>query len=192
MFLRREAAGSVWPLIAGDGVRLRCPKAGDYAQWAELRGRSRAFLEPWEPAWAADELSRAAFQRRLKRYDEEFRAGRVQPFFIFSADGGQLMGGLTLSQIHRGVVQSAGLGYWMGEDFAGRGHMKAAVMAVIRHAFDTLALHRLNAACQPHNMRSRGLLARAGFVEEGFARAYLRIDGQWRDHVLYGLVNPHN
>lgn len=192
MFLRRATAGISGPWIMGEGVRLRSPRAGDYTQWAELRGRSRAFLAPWEPAWAEDELSRAAFQRRLKRYDEDIRAGRALPFFIFNADDEQLMGGLTLSQIHRGVVQSAGLGYWMGEAHAGQGHMKAAVSAIIGHAFDALALHRLNAACQPHNMRSRKLLLRLGFHEEGYAPSFLRIDGQWRDHVLYGLVNPRD
>lgn len=192
MFLRREAGSVSGPWIIGEGVRLRSPRPGDYAQWAELRGASRAFLEPWEPAWAEDELSRAAYQRRLRRYDEEARAGRALPFFIFRADGERLLGGLNLTQIHRGVVQSAGLGYWMGEAHAGHGHMKSAVRAIIGHVFGELRLHRLNAACQPHNIRSRKLLVRAGFQEEGYAPAWLRIDGQWRDHVLYGLINPRD
>ena len=57
-------------------------------------------------------------------------------------------------------------------------------------AFRSLGLHRLEAACIPENAPSRRLLIKAGFDEEGFAKAYLKINGVWRDHVLFGLISP--
>ena len=90
--------------------------------------------------------------------------------------------------MRRGVSQSGALGYWSGFACARRGHTLAAVRAVTRFAFGRLALHRLEAACVPENTASAGLLLRAGFTQEGLARAYLKINGRWRDHTLFGLV----
>jgi [ribosomal protein S5]-alanine N-acetyltransferase len=177
--------------IEGDGVRLRPPRAGDYPEWREVRAASRAFLQPWEPTWPADDLSRAAFRRRLLAYARDREAGVAYPFFIFRAEDDALTGGITLSNVRRGVAQMGSIGYWCGRAFTRQGLTLAAVRALSEFAFRTLALHRLEAACIPDNAPSRALLAKAGFVEEGFAQAYLKINGGWRDHVLFGLVNPH-
>src|SRR5690606_4219521 len=126
----------------------------DFAQWALLRSESRRFLAPWEPVWPTDELSRLAFRRRIRRYQRDMREGTGYPFFIFSPDGVALLGGLTLSQVQRGVTQSCSLGYWMGQRYAARGYMTDAVRTVLGFAFDTLLLHRVEAACLPHNTAS--------------------------------------
>ena len=102
----------------------------------------------------------------------------------------RLTGGITLSNVRRGVAQMGSVGYWCGKPFARHGHTLAAVRALSEFAFRTLGLHRLEAACIPENAPSRALLAKAGFTEEGFARAYLKINGAWRDHVLFGLTTP--
>lgn len=177
------------PIVRGERVTLRYPQISDYPQWAELRAASRRFLEPWEPVWPADELTRLGYRRRLKRYHREIREGSGYPFFIFSTDGSLLLGGLTLSHLQRGVTQSASVGYWMGEQHAGRGYMTDAVRAVIGFSFDTLRLHRLEAACLPSNAASIRLLEKAGFTREGYARSYLCIDGKWQDHLLFAIVN---
>ena len=98
------------------------------------------------------------------------------------------MGGLSLTNIRRCVAQSAHVGYWLGERFAGRGLMLEALRLVIPFAFDTLRLHRLEAACIPKNTRSMRLLEKAGFQREGLLRSYLRINGVWQDHYLYALI----
>jgi ribosomal-protein-alanine N-acetyltransferase len=164
------------------------PTYADFTQWTKLREESRAFLSPWEPIWPADDLTRLAFRRRLRRYQREIRNGTGYPFFLFSTDGERLFGGLTLGQIQRGVTQSAVLGYWMGQPYAGKGLMTAAVKAVAGFAFDTLQLNRIEAACLPGNAASVRLLEKVGFTREGYARRYLCIDGRWQDHILYGLV----
>lgn len=173
--------------LTGEGVVLRHPQAADYDAWARLRDQSRTHLQPWEPTWGPDELTRASYRRRLSRYSQEVREDRGYPYWVLST-AGQLMGGCTLSNVRRGVSQTATLGYWMGAQFAGRGAMTAAVRTLLAHAFGQLNLHRVEAACLPVNEASRRVLQKAGFAEEGFARKYLKIDGQWRDHVLFGIV----
>jgi ribosomal-protein-alanine N-acetyltransferase len=176
------------PVLAAKRVTLRYPEYGHYAQWSGLREESRRFLEPWEPTWSPDELSRAAFRRRLRRYQREIRADMAYPFFIFRTEDGALLGGITISNVRRGVTQSASLGYWIGGPFARQGYMGDAVSAITPFVFSVLALHRLEAACIPGNDASRRLLQRAGFREEGYARNYLQINGVWRDHLLFALL----
>ena len=176
--------------VEGEGIVLRPPRASDYAEWRELRAVSRGFLQPWEPTWPADDLSRAAFRRRLLAYARDREAGAAYPFFVIRAVDGAITGGITLSNVRRGVAQMGSVGYWCGKPFARHGHTLAAVRALSQFSFQTLALHRLEAACIPENAPSRKLLVKAGFSEEGFAKAYLRINGVWRDHVLFGLISP--
>ena len=178
--------------IRGNGVYLRPLEARDYAAWAALRERSRDFLTPWEPTWPADDLTRSAFRRRLRRHAEEMDRDEAYPFLIFREQDRTLLGGLTLGQVRRGVSQTATLGYWMGEPFAGRGYMADAARAALSYAFANLRFHRVEAACLPHNVRSIRLLEGAGFRREGLARAYLRINGVWQDHLLYARLDSDN
>ncbi|MHA1549310.1 MAG: GNAT family N-acetyltransferase [Alphaproteobacteria bacterium] len=186
--LRSLAAATSSPTLRGEQVLLRPAIMSDYSQWSHLREESRSFLESWEPIWPADDLTRLSFRRRIRRYQQDVRNGIGYPFFIFSADGHTLLGGVTLGQIQRGVSQSAVLGYWMGERYANKGFMTASVRAVVSFAFDTLRLNRVEAACLLNNEASMRLLQKVGFEREGFARKYLCIDGRWQDHVLFGYV----
>lgn len=189
MFMRGMIfPGGREPVLQGDGVFLRYPQMSDYAMWAALRDASREFLAPWEPIWAADELSRSAFRRRIRRYQREIRGDLAYPFFIFRKTDNALIGGCTLSNVRRGVTQSAALGYWIGERYARRGHMTAALTVMLPFVFQVLTLHRLEAACIPENEASQALLRKVGFREEGRARRYLQINGEWRDHVLFALL----
>ncbi len=176
------------PSVAGDGVMLRMPQVTDYGEWAALREESRDFLTPWEPTWPADDLSRSAFRRRLRRYAEDLRTDQSYAFLIIRSSDNTVVGGLTLANIRRGVAQAGSLGYWMGLPYIRQGHMTAAVRAVIPFAFATLRLHRLEAACIPTNAASIRLLENTGFVREGYARDYLCINGMWQDHLLYGRL----
>ena len=175
--------------IQGDGVYLRPPTAADFTAWAQLRGQSREFLVPWEPVWPADDLTRAAYRRRLKRQEEEILRDETYPFFVFRTQDHALAGGITLGHIRRGVAQTGTLGYWAGQPFAGKGYMSKGVRALCRFAFGTLGLHRVEAACLLHNEASARLLQRCGFKYEGQARAYLRINGLWQDHQLFALLD---
>ncbi len=182
-FFRRDL-----PALKGDRVTLRMPVPGVYRKWAALRGASRAFLEPWEPRWTADELERSAWRYRLRRYREDYAHGVAIAFFIFERTSGALLGGVTLGNIRHGVSQSGHIGYWIGERYAGRGYMVDALRLLARHAFETMRLHRIEAACIPANRRSVRVLEKAGFTREGLLRSYLKINGGWQDHYLYALI----
>jgi ribosomal-protein-alanine N-acetyltransferase len=187
-FFRSVSFSDTAPALEHDSVALRMPQMSDYEEWAALREKSRAFLTPWEPTWPADDLTRSAFRRRLKRYAEDQRMDQSYAFFIFRRTDRVLVGGITLANIRRGVAQVGSLGYWMGEPFVRHGFMSAAVDAMTRFAFTTLRLHRVDAACIPTNVASIRLLEKCGFSREGYARKYLCINGIWQDHVLYARL----
>ena len=176
------------PSVMGEGVMLRTPQVTDHTEWAALREQSREFLTPWEPIWPADDLSRSAFRRRIRRYTEDLRSDQSYAFLIFRSTDGRLVGGLTLANVRRGVAQAGSLGYWMGLPYVRHGYMTAAVRAIIPFAFSTLRLHRLEAACIPTNTASIRLLENTGFIREGYAREYLCINGIWQHHLLYGRL----
>jgi ribosomal-protein-alanine N-acetyltransferase len=185
---RPTTSADLLPEISGTGVVLRSPQMSDFAEWAHLREASRSFLTPWEPTWPQDDLTRASFRRRIKRYSDDQRSDLAYAFFILRREDNVLVGGLTLANIRRGCAQAGSLGYWIGAPYARSGYMTAAVMAVVPFAFTTLKLHRVEAACIPTNVASIRLLEKTGFQREGLARQYLCIDGIWQDHILYARL----
>lgn len=204
--LRTTIGQDSGPIVRGEGVVLRGAQMGDYAAWAELRAMSREHLAPWEPQWSRDELTRSAFRRRVRHYQREARDDLGYAFLVFAetpkapqhaaelswgqpAHEHMLVGGVTLSNVRRGVTQAATLGYWLGAPFIGRGLMRHAIAAIIPFAFDVLRLHRIEAAIMPANAPSVRLIERAGFAREGLARRYLKIAGRWEDHIIYGLLS---
>lgn len=175
--------------LQGDRLYLRMPQSSDYRAWQRLRADSREFLQPWEPKWRPDELSGSAYRARLNRYQQEYDAGQSIALFIFARDSDDLLGGITIGLIRRGVAQSCMIGYWMGECHAGKGFMSRTLDMVIPYIFGALELHRIEAACIAENARSIRLLEKAGFRQEGSLRGYLKINGEWRDHLMFGLLD---
>ncbi len=187
-FLRPSLLADELPVLRRGGLLLRAPAMSDYAAWAELRSRSRQHLVPFEPAWSADELSRSSFRDRLKRYQRDARDDAGYAFFIVREADHTLVGAISLSNVRRGVAQSASVGYWIGAGFTRQGFASQALGAIASYGFDELRLHRIEAACMPINTASLGVLARGGFRQEGLARRYLRINGAWEDHILHALL----
>ena len=176
-------------MVEGRRVHLRSPQSADFLAWSTLRGESRDHLLPWEPTWASDELTRESYRRRLRRYQQAERDGTGYMLFIFPNDSNELAGGIQLSNIRQGIAQSAAtIGYWIGKRFAGRGLMTDAVTAVVQHGFGRMGFHRVEAACLPANVASRKVLTKCGFTAEGTARKYLRINGEWQDHLLFAVI----
>ncbi len=188
-FLRSPFAADPPPTLRDGKVVLRVPDMADYEQWSKLRATSRDFLAPWEPIWPANDLTRTAFRSRIRQYWRDIDEDQAYPYFIFDAAGHVLLGALTLSNVRRGVSQTGTLGYWMGEPYAGQGYMTAAVKLTVDFAFRHLALHRVEAACLPHNQASISLLRKCRFEHEGLARGYLKIAGEWRDHLLFARLS---
>lgn len=175
-------------VLRTDRLLMRPPALEDQQAWSALREESRAFLQPWEPRWPRDHLSRPAFQRRVRWASSEAGADRAYSFLLFRQKDEKLVGGLTVSNIRRGPSRSASLGYWIGEPYAKRGYMCDAVTRAADFVFDDLELIRLEAACLEANAASRALLDRCGFRSEGIVRGYLEVNGAVRDHILYARL----
>ena len=171
--------------IVTERMVLRPPAHGDFRDWANLRLESRDFLERWEPLWAPDHLERRSFTHRVQWAQRSLDNNTELPLFLIRQHDEMLLGAITLSNIRRGPAQAGTLGYWIGARYARRGYMREAILGVVHHAFDTLDLSRIEAACLPENVASRGCLERCGFKYEGVAQSYLQIHGRWRNHVLY-------
>lgn len=186
---RPEKPAPLFPdvVLNSDRLLIRPPHPDDWRPWAELRSRSRDHLVPFEPEWAENSLTESLFSRRLAQQAKGWRDGLSCSFLIFLQDGGPVIGGINLNNICRGAAQYASLGYWLGQEFQGHGYMFEAARRILHFGYEDIRLHRVNAAAIPHNGRSIKMLRRLGFQEEGFAKAYLQINSEWQDHILFGM-----
>lgn len=160
----------------------------DAAALAELVRTNREFLAPWEPLRDESYFTEAGQRASIGASLAEHERGRGLPYVILDRDG-NVVGRVNLNNIVRGAFQSASLGYWIAEGAAGQGITTAAVRDVIRIAFTELGLHRVQADTLEHNVASRRVLERNGFVRIGHAPRYLRIAGRWQDFILHQIVN---
>ena len=189
-------------------VLLRPPQSGDEQEWITVRSRNREYLKPYEPTWSERSLTPDYFQRRLSVQKKSWNADSYYSFLIFKntaqdslgdnqdnnqgdnkdqpINKGVLIGGMNINNVCRGISQFASLGYWIDQDHEGQGYMAEALGVTLQFCFERIKLHRVHASCILKNNRSKSLLLRAGFTEEGLARKYLKINGLWQDHYLFG------
>jgi ribosomal-protein-alanine N-acetyltransferase len=161
-------------------VYLRTPARADQDEFISLMRASRAFHRPWATA-PTDEERFAAYLADSRRHDFE-------AMLVCRQEDDAIVGFFNLSQITRGYFQSAYLGYAVGKAYAHQGYMSAGIELVLRHAFLTLRLHRIEANIQPDNQASIALASGAGFRREGFSPRYLKIGGRWRDHERWAIL----
>jgi ribosomal-protein-alanine N-acetyltransferase len=160
-------------------VFLRTPSRADRDEFVSLMRASRSFHRPWATAPTDDE--------RFAAYLADARRPDFEAILVCRHDDLAIVGFFNLSQIARGSFQSAYMGYAVGKPFAGQGYMREGIQLVLRHAFLTLKLHRVEANIQPGNRPSIALARGAGFRREGFSPRYLKIGGRWRDHERWAL-----
>jgi ribosomal-protein-alanine N-acetyltransferase len=167
---------------------LRAPAQTDYRQWSELRHASKEFLTPWEPTWSPDHLSRKSFSNRVYWSQKNINGGTAIPLFMFRREDDKFVGAITLDNIRHGPAQTGTMGYWIGQPYARHGYMTEALLAMVHYAFSTMDISRVESACLPENVASRGVLEKCGYKYEGVAQAYIQINGRWRTHVLYAAL----
>ncbi len=155
---------------------------------AELQQANREFLAPWSPERAPAHFTATGQRRAIVDALASHAKGTVLPHVILS--DGDVVGRVTLSDITHGTFSSCHMGYWLSESHNGRGLATAAVAEMVDIAFGQLRLHRVEAGTIPRNVRSQAVLQRNGFVPFGVAPAYLKIAGEWQDHVLFQRLNP--
>lgn len=178
------------PRLEGAGLRLRLPRRNDFTDFQTLRADSYSFLKPFVPKWTEVEIRRAAYEKKVQMCAKAAQKRNEFSFFLFRVEQEKetLLGCVTLSKVSFGAAYHANLGYWIGEKFARNGYMSNGVSLVLPFAFSVLNLKRVHAVCLPNNVPSKKILLKNRFVEEGFAEQYLQIDGEWRDHILFGLT----
>ena len=177
---RRVAPPPDAPTLTAGAVDLVPVAAEHYAAWAEAARSCEGYLRRWQPTWPDGHLSEDSYRRRLALYERDLARGTGVAWHLFV--GGALVGMLRLSSVQRGAAMSCEVGYWVAERAAGRGHATAALEAACGHAFGTLDLLRVEAACAVGNEASLAVLSRCSFAFEGIARSYLELDGVRRDH----------
>jgi ribosomal-protein-alanine N-acetyltransferase len=186
-----------WPVELRHGqVELRPLRAGDGAEWAAARQRNISWLRPWDATQppGADDGART-FRAMARDWNRQARYGRMLPFVITyggAAGAGArskwpLVGQLTVSGITYGSARWANLGYWVDEQYAGRGIVPTAVAMAADHCWFTLGLHRIEVAIRPENKASLRVVDKLGFRYEGERPRFLHIDGDWRDHRIFAL-----
>jgi ribosomal-protein-alanine N-acetyltransferase len=152
---------------------------------------NRAHLDRWEPLREDSFFTMQAANERMALMEYAMAAGTALHLLIFVSERrNALIGECHFTNIVRGPFQACHLGYSIDQRYEGRGLMREALAAALGFIFDAYRLHRVMASYRPENDRSGRLLAGLGFEREGLAKAYLKIDGQWADHVLTSLVNP--
>lgn len=173
---------------SGGMLMLRHPRWTDYEEWVDIRRRDADYLRPWEPDWADGHLSRASYKTRMTVFKKLVATDKAYPFHIVRSDTGVLIGAANLTHVERGAAQSAKLGYWVSRAEMNRGHARAAVKALTMFAFETLSLHRIEAAVKADNVASIRVLESNGYRHEGTGRGLLRINGEWADHAIYARL----
>lgn len=170
-------------VVRGVKIFFRRPEMYDLQEFTQLNRESAAF----HTGLVNPPKDRDSFI--------EFIAKNERPenvsFFVCSKGSGEIAGAVNLSQIFRGGFQNAYLGYYLGEKFAGQGFGTEMISLIVRYAFETINLHRIEANIQPQNLASIAVAAKNGFRKEGFSPAYLRIGGEWRDHERWAIINTN-
>lgn len=168
-------------------VTLRPLRMRDGQPWHDLRRENLTWLAQWEASRPADETPEMSFAHMVRRLRAEARAGRTMPFAL--TYNGTFIGQLTVAGITWGSLCSGHIGYWIDQGHAGKGIMPTAVALATDHCLRGLGLHRVEICIRPENKNSRRVVEKLGFREEGLRPAYLHIDGEWRDHLVYVLTS---
>jgi ribosomal-protein-alanine N-acetyltransferase len=177
-----------WParLVHG-AVVVRPLETGDSAAWRDLRARNADWLRPWDATMPPGSPRPAGSYRQVaKKLLRLAREGQAMPFAI-EVDG-RFAGQVTVNNIVRGSAQFASIGYWLGQEFAGRAVMPTAVAMVIDHCFTDVGLHRVEICVRPENTNSLRVVEKLGIREIGYAPLFLHIDGAWRDHRIFAVT----
>ncbi|BAY92188.1 MULTISPECIES: GNAT family N-acetyltransferase [unclassified Tolypothrix] len=180
------------PLITSDRLLLRIGIQEDIPQILKYFTTNKDYLTPYYPKWANDFFTVKYWQYQVEGNLLEFINGHSLKLFIYPKSSlTDIIGTINFTNFVRGAAYFCYVGYSLSEDEQGKGYMTEALKAATNYVFQELNMHRIMANYMPHNQRSGNVLKKLGFVVEGYARDYLLINGQWQDHIMTSLTNPH-
>ena len=179
-------------LLTTHRLVLMSPDVGDVDALLDYHQRNRLAFKPWEPEREDSFFTADMTVARIAAMTDAMAKQRAVHLLIKQADSARVIGQCAFTNILRGPFQACHLVFSICKTYEGKGLMQAALRCAIDFVFSEFCLHRVMANYRPENERSHRLLQRLGFEQEGLARAYLKIDGSWRDHVLTALINETN
>lgn len=178
---------ALWPAELSHGeLCLRPHLRSDRREYKEVRAANRQWLRPWEATVPDPLWTRPAFSEMRRLAEVSARSGRSLPFALTVA--GRFRGQLTVSGFEWGSLAAAHLGYWIDHRMAGCGYVPLAVALAVDHCF-AAGLHRMEIAIRPENHASLRVVEKLGFRFEGVRERFMHIDGDWRDHSVFSLLN---
>lgn len=189
MFGYRSAAQRV--VLTSERMHIRLITEKDYWLLTDYYVENRQFLTPWEPSRDESYFQHRGWEARLQLMSMQQKQGDAFYFLLMDPQAQQLFGVANFSQVIRGCFQACYLGYSVAAHAQGQGYMYEGLATLLPYIQTQQKLHRIMANYMPRNHRSGALLARLGFEKEGYARDYLKINGQWEDHILTALVSPN-
>ncbi|GAB2659153.1 ribosomal protein S5-alanine N-acetyltransferase [Vibrio panuliri] len=176
--------------LDGD-ILLRTADVTDAYMIREYFVANKAYLKPWEPTREAEFFSLSGWTRKLLKLQDVHKLGMGFYLLIIDKPSGSMLGTVSFSNLTRFPFYACNVGYSLGEGAQGKGIMTRALTMAVNYMFTQHNMHRIMACYMPHNERSAAVLERLGFVREGYAKNYLLIDGDWRDHITTSLTNPN-
>lgn len=171
--------------------RLRLPHPYDSAALQRYYRSNAEFLQPWLPAYHPQHFELEHIRATTKSQLELYLQRRLIPLLILGRQSNRLLGRLTYSQVVRGNAQTCTVGYHVGRDYNRRGLATEALKTANAYLFEREGFHRIEALIMPHNQASIRVVEKLGFEYEGCSRRLLQINGVWRDHLRYALLNPN-
>ena len=174
---------------SGELVEIRPLTLDDLSAQLELRLVNKTFMRPYDPRQPDHFFTKAGQEGHIRMSMQLWLDDKSYGFGVFERQTGDLIGRVALSNVVRGAWQNATLGYWIAESKNGLGYGTESVRLATRFAFDDAALHRIQAAIMPRNVRSIRVIEKAGYRFEGNSERYLSINGVWEDHRIYALTS---
>lgn len=184
--------GNALTVLNGPRLLLRAPAVSMQSQVLDYYLRNQAFFAPWDPICPPDFFAPEGVAQRLAQGLEAFAEGTAYRFWLsLASQPERLIGSIHFSQVARGPFQNALLGYSLDEQAQGQGLMNEGLSLAIAEMFSPrVRLHRIQASVQPQNRPSLAVLRRLGFASQGLSPRYLFINGAWRDHEVFALIDP--
>lgn len=176
------------PAFKTKHLSIRIPATKDAVKLRDYYIKNRIHLSRWEPLRSASFYTTVWWQCRIEQINREYSEGSAVSFVAFTPDDSEVVAVANFSNIIQGVFKSCYLGYSIGKEYEGKGLMTEFLQACLAFVYENIGLHRVMANYIPTNQRSSALLTKLGFTREGYAKKYLKIDGQWQDHVLTALL----
>ena len=167
-------------ILTGKNIFLRPPELADLCEYTVLMNQSVR-----SSRWLGNPHKG---KKRFTQYVRPSPNGEYFRFLICRNDDNRIVGSIGLFLIERKSLQSGCTGYMVGKPYLRRGYATEALQLILRFAFRTLKLHRVEANIQPDNVASLALVKRAGFKLEGYSPRFVKIRGRWRDHERWAIL----